>query len=116
MYGCQAARAPSSDKPIGWEAEEPGVPGQQTGDLTESWSHHNSVKIKSPLLNVSISENWPILPKLCFIENFTAASSFCVIHISHVLACSLVHSYIEVTMINKRELKEGYCGKALYKS
>jgi len=38
-----------------------------------------------------------------------------VIHISHVLACSLVHGYIQVTVINKRELKEGYCGKALYK-
>lgn len=42
--------------------------------------------------------------------------SVSVIRISLVLACSLVHRYIEVAMINRRELKEGYCGKALYRS
>lgn len=74
----QAAHALNSDRPSRWDAEEPRiqVPGHQTGDLTVSWSHHNYVKIKSPLLNVSVSENCHILPKLCFIENFIATSSF----------------------------------------
>lgn len=67
------------------------VPGHQTENLTTSWSHHNSVNIKSSLSNVSVSENWNILPKSYFTENFAVTSSFCKCYTSQ--SCPSFFSY-----------------------